>query len=235
MRVVIGEDSVLTRAGIARVLEAGGLEIVGQAGDLDGLIAAVDEAVPDVVVVDIRMPPTFTDEGLRAAARIREVHGTTVGVLVLSQHLDARFALGLVTGAQGGLGYLLKERVADIEDFVDAVRRVGRGGSIVDPDLVRELLARRDRDVIGELTDREREILGLMAEGRTNAAICRRLGIGAKTVEARVNTIFSKLGLEQAADDNRRVLAVLAYLRETGGLATPTEVASTFDYSPSGT
>ena len=226
MRVVIGEDSVLTRAGIARVLESGGLELVGEAGDLDGLLAVVDEAVPDVVVVDIRMPPTFTDEGLRAASRIREVHGPAVGVLVLSQHLDARFALGLVTSAQGGLGYLLKERVADIEDFVDAVRRVGRGGSIVDPDLVRELLARRDRDVLGELTDREREILGLMAEGRTNAAICGRLGIGSKTVEARINTIFSKLGLEPAADDNRRVLAVLAYLRETGELASPTQAAS---------
>ena len=221
MRVVIGEDSVLTRAGVARVLEAGGLEVVGEAGDLDGLLAVVAETVPDVVVTDIRMPPTFTDEGLRAVTRIREEHGHRIGVLVLSQHLEARFALGLVTGAQGGLGYLLKERVADIEDFVDAVRRVGRGGSIVDPDLVRELLARRDRDVIGELTDREREILGLMAEGRTNAAICQRLGIGAKTVEARVNTIFSKLALEPAADDNRRVLAVLAYLRETGGLATP--------------
>ena len=221
MRVVIGEDSVLTRAGIARVLEAGGLELVGEAGELDRLLAIVDVTVPDVVVVDIRMPPTFTDEGLRAATRIREVHGPAVGVLVLSQHLDARFALGLVTGAQGGLGYLLKERIADIEDFVDAVRRVGRGGSIVDPDLVRELLARRDRDVLGELTDREREILGLMAEGRTNAAICSRLGIGSKTVEARINTIFSKLGLEPAADDNRRVLAVLAYLRETGGLPTP--------------
>ena len=221
MRVVIGEDSVLTRAGIARVLEAGGLELVGEAGDLEGLMAVVDETLPDVVVVDIRMPPTFTDEGLRAATRIREAHGQAIGVLVLSQHLDARFALGLVTAARGGLGYLLKERIADIEDFVDAVRRVGRGGSIVDPDLVRELLARRDRDVLGELTDREREILGLMAEGRTNTAICGRLGIGSKTVEARINTIFSKLGLEPAADDNRRVLAVLAYLRETGGLANP--------------
>jgi DNA-binding NarL/FixJ family response regulator len=191
------------------------------AGDLNGLLALVAATMPDIAVVDIRMPPTFTDEGLRAAERIRAEHGGAVGVLVLSQHLDARFALRLVTAADGGLGYLLKERVADLEDFVDAVRRVGRGGSIVDPDLVRELLARRDRDVLGELTARERQVLALMAEGRTNAAICQRLGIGPKTVEARVNTIFSKLGLEPAADDNRRVLAVLAYLRETGAAAVP--------------
>jgi len=218
MRVVIGEDSVLMRQGIARLLGDAGMEIVGTAGDLDGLLAVVDASVPDVVVVDIRMPPTFTDEGLRAVERIRAAHGQAIGILVLSQHIEPRFALGLVTRAEGGLGYLLKERVADIEDFVDAVRRVARGGSIVDPDVVRELLARRNRDVLGELTDREREVLALIAEGRTNAAICERLGIGAKTVEAHVNTIFSKLGLEPAADDNRRVLAVLAYLRQTGGL-----------------
>jgi len=160
------------------------------------------------------MPPTHTDEGLRAVARIRERHGTAVGCLVLSQHLDARFALELVTREQGGLGYLLKERIADVEDFVDAVRRVGRGGAIVDPTAIREVVARRERDVLVDLTDREREVLELMAEGRTNAAICRRLGIGAKTVEARINTIFSKLGLEPAADDNRRVLAVLKWLRD---------------------
>ena len=221
MRVVIADDSVLLREGIARILGDAGLDVVGQSEDADDLMLKVRSYAPDVAIVDIRMPPTFTDEGLRAATRIREAHGQAIGVLVLSQHLDARFALGLVTAARGGLGYLLKERIADIEDFVDAVRRVGRGGSIVDPDLVRELLARRDRDVLGELTDREREILGLMAEGRTNTAICGRLGIGSKTVEARINTIFSKLGLEPAADDNRRVLAVLAYLRETGGLANP--------------
>jgi DNA-binding NarL/FixJ family response regulator len=225
VRVVIGEDSVLTREGIARVLAAGGLEVVGHAGDLDGLLTLVAATTPDVAVVDIRMPPSWTDEGLRAAERIRAEHGGAIGVLVLSQHLDARFALRLVTAANGGLGYLLKERVADLEDFVDAVRRVGRGGSIVDPDLVRELLARRDHDVLGGLTAREREVLALMARGRTNAAICQQLGIGPKTVEARVNTIFSKLGLEPAADDNRRVLAVLAYLRETGAVAAPAVAA----------
>ena len=218
MRVVIGEDSVLMREGIARLLTEGGMEVVATAGDLNGLLAAVDASLPDVVVADIRMPPTFTDEGLRAVERIRADHGAASGILVLSQHIEPRFAVGLVTRAEGGLGYLLKERVADIDDFADAVRRVGRGGSIVDPGVVRELLARRDRDVIGELTPRESEVLALMAEGRSNAAICERLGIGAKTVEARVNTIFSKLGLEPAPDDNRRVLAVLAYLRQTAGL-----------------
>jgi DNA-binding NarL/FixJ family response regulator len=218
VRVVIGEDSVLLREGVARLLVEGGLDVVGQAGDLDSLLATVDATVPDVVVVDIRMPPTFTDEGLRAVELIRARHGPGIGLLVLSQHLEPRFALGLVTRSAGGLGYLLKERVADLEDFVDAVRRVGRGGSIVDPEVVRELMARRNRDVVGTLTDREREVLALMAEGRTNSAISERLDIGSKTVEARVNTIFSKLGLDPAADDNRRVLAVLAYLREEGGL-----------------
>jgi len=218
VRVVIGEDSLLVREGIARLLAEGGMEVVGTAGDLDGLLAIVDRAVPDVVVVDIRMPPTFTDEGLRAAAQIRAAHGQAIGILVLSQHIEPRFALGLVERAEGGLGYLLKERIADIDDFVDSVRRVGRGGSIVDPGVVRELLARRNRDVLGDLTARETEVLALMAEGRSNAAICERLEIGAKTVEARVSTIFSKLGLEPAPDENRRVLAVLAYLRQTAGL-----------------
>ena len=214
MRVLIADDSVLLREGVARLLADAGLQVVGMAGDLDGLLAAVDETCPDVAVVDIRMPPDFRDEGIQAVARIRERHGSAVGCLVLSQHLDPRFALELVTGAQGGLGYLLKERVADVDDFVDAVRRVGRGGSIVDREVVRAVVARRNRDVLTDLTDREREVLTLMAEGRSNAAIGGRLGIGAKTVEARINTIFSKLGLEPAPDDNRRVLAVLAFLHD---------------------
>ena len=218
MRVVIGEDSVLMREGIARLLTDAGIEVVGTAGDLDGVLATVDATRPDAVVVDIRMPPTFSDEGLRAAERIRADYGQAIGVLVLSQHLEPRFALGLVTRAEGGLGYLLKERIAEVDDFVDAVRRVARGGSIVDPEVVRALIATRGRDPLSDLTDRERDVLALMAEGRTNAAVCERLGIGAKTVEMHVSTIFSKLGLEPAADDNRRVLAVLAYLRQTGGL-----------------
>lgn len=219
MRVVIGEDSVLMREGIARLLTEAGIEVAGTAGDLETLIAAVDANRPDAAVVDIRMPPTFTDEGLRAVERIRAVHGHAVGVLVLSQHVEPRFALGLVVGGEGGLGYLLKERIADVDDFVDAVRRVARGGSIVDPEVVRELVAKRGRDPLVDLTERERDVLALMAEGRTNAAIAERLAIGGKTVEMHVNTIFSKLGLEPAPDDNRRVLAVLAYLRRTRGLA----------------
>jgi DNA-binding NarL/FixJ family response regulator len=214
VRVVIADDSVLLREGIARLLAGADFEVVGTAGDLDGLLAGVDATCPDVAVVDIRMPPDFRDEGLQAVARIRARHGSSVGCLVLSQHLEPRFALELVTGAQGGIGYLLKERVADVDDFVDAVRRVGRGGSIVDPEVVRSVVARRNRDVLVDLTDREREVLTLMAGGRSNAAIGSRLGIGAKTVEARINTIFSKLGLEPAPDDNRRVLAVLAFLRD---------------------
>jgi len=218
MRVVIGEDSVLMREGIARLLTDAGIEVVRTAGDLDGLIAAVDATLPDAVVVDIRMPPTFTDEGLRAAERIRAGHAREIGVLVLSQHIEPRFALGLVTRAEGGLGYLLKERIAEVDDFVDAVRRVARGGSIVDPEVVRAVLASRRRDGLSDLTNRESEVLALMAEGRTNAALGERLGIGAKTVEMHVNAIFSKLGLEPTADDNRRVLAVLTYLRQSGGL-----------------
>jgi DNA-binding NarL/FixJ family response regulator len=163
MRVVIGEDSVLMREGIARLLVEAGLEVVGTAGDLPGVLASVANTQPDVVVVDIRMPPTFTDEGLRAAERIRADHGHAIGVLVLSQHVEPRFALGLVTRAEGGLGYLLKERIAEVDDFVDAVRRVGRGGSIVDPEVVRALVAPRDRDPLSDLTDRERDVLTVMA------------------------------------------------------------------------
>ncbi|MBA2381867.1 MAG: response regulator transcription factor [Chloroflexi bacterium] len=215
MRVVIAEDSVLLREGIARILTDAGLAVVGLAADVSSVVAAARAASPDVVIVDIRMPPSFTDEGLRAVDLLRAEHGPGLGILVLSQHLEPRFALDLVTGAGGGLGYLLKERVADLEDFVDAIRRVGRGGSIVDPAIVRELLAWRARDVAGRITDRERETLALMAEGRSNSAIAARMGIGPKTVETHVNAIFSKLGLEPTGDDNRRVLAVLSFLGET--------------------
>ncbi len=220
MRVVIGEDSVLLRAGLERLLVDGGFEVAGVAGDYDALVNVVEAVRPEVAIVDIRMPPTFTDEGLRAARHIRALPAPTPGCLILSQHIDPRFGLELVTQASGGLGYLLKERVADVDDFLDAVRRVGRGGSIVDPEVVREVVARRRRDVLVDLTDREREVLELMAQGRSNAAICRTLAIGEKTVEARINTIFSKLGLEPAPDDNRRVLAVLALLRGEGPATT---------------
>jgi DNA-binding NarL/FixJ family response regulator len=212
VRVVIAEDGVLLREGIARVLQETGFEVTAQVGDLDGLRTAITATQPDVALLDIRMPPTFTDEGLQAARWIRATYGDRIGVVVLSQHLDLDFALGLIGSAQGGMGYLLKERVGDVEDLVDALRTVGRGGSVVDPTIVRSLLRRRERDPLDELTERERDVLGAMAEGRSNAAICDRLGIGAKTVEAHISTIFSKLGLEPAGDDNRRVLAVLAWL-----------------------
>src|SRR3954453_1926583 len=171
MRVVIGEDSVLLREGMARLLSESGVEVVGGAGDLSGLKALVEGERPDVVIVDIRMPPTHTDEGIQIVGWVRDTFGPGMGVLVISQYLDPQFALRLVTEASGGVGYLLKERVAEIEDFVDAVRRVGHGGSIVDPDVVREVVVRDRSQGIGELTPRELEVLELMAEGRSNAAI----------------------------------------------------------------
>ena len=214
MRVVIGEDSVLLRAGIAGILRDDGFEVVGEAGDLDTLLVTVRSTHPDVVVVDIRMPPTFTNEGLQAVDSIRAEHGPSIGILVLSQHLEPAFAVDLVTRAEGGMGYLLKERIAELGDFADALRRVARGGSIVDPAIVAELLRRDQRHRLVELTQREREVLSLMAEGRSNNAICERMKVSPKTVEAYISSLLSKLGLEPAPDDNRRVLAVLSYLRD---------------------
>ena len=217
VRIVVAEDSVLLRAGIVGVLERAGFEVVGQVGDLDSLRAAVIATEPDVVVADIRMPPSHSDEGLRAAEWLRARWGGRIGVIILSQHLDAGYAVSLIEDARGGVGYLLKERIAEVDDLVDAIRIVARGGSAVDPGIVRSLMRRRGREPLDDLTERERDVLAAMAEGRSNAAICDRLGIGAKTVEAHINTIFSKLGLEPAGDDNRRVLAVLAWLRTNGG------------------
>jgi DNA-binding NarL/FixJ family response regulator len=213
MRVVIADDSMLLREGITRVLERAGHEVVGTAGDAGELLALVARTSPDVAVVDIRMPPTHTDEGLRAVATIRQRHGKAIGLLVLSQYLESGFAQELVTEVAGGAGYLLKERVADPEVFADAVRRVGAGELVIDPEIVGRLIRRRTRDPLAELTDRELEVLALVAEGRSNQALVHRLSITTKTIEAHVSTIFSKLGLEPAADDNRRVLAVLTYLR----------------------
>jgi DNA-binding NarL/FixJ family response regulator len=214
VRVVLAEDSILLREGVARLLVESGFDVVGQAGTADELVRLVAELVPDVAIVDIRMPPTHTDEGLRAAETIRAEHGTAVGVLVLSQYVETTFALRLVTEGQGGVGYLLKDRVADLEDFADAVRRVARGGSVIDPAVVAQLVGRRrERSPLDDLTEREREVLALIAEGRSNQAICDRLFVTPKTVEAHIANIFSKLELLQAPDDHRRVLAVLAFLR----------------------
>jgi len=215
VRVVIADDSVLFREGLARVLADQGFVVAGQAGDADELIAAVVKTAPDVVVTDIRMPPTNSIEGLLAARRIRTEHAG-VGVLVLSQYVETRHVDRLLQDTNRGIGYLLKDRVADIGEFASAVRRVAAGGSVIDPEIVTQLLRRhRADDVLGSLSGREREILGLMAEGRSNKAICQRLYLSPKTIETHVSSIFLKLGLLPADDDHRRVLAVLALLRNS--------------------
>jgi len=214
LRIVIGDDSVLLREGIARLLTEAGFEVVGQAGDAATLVSAVKEHHPDVAIVDIRMPPTHTDEGLRAADAIRAEHGNGIGILVLSQYVETTYALRLVTEGSGGVGYLLKDRISDLDEFSDAIKRVARGGSVIDPEVVAQLVGRRRARVpLDDLTEREREVLALMAEGRSNQAICDRLFLAPKTVEAHIANIFSKLELLPAPDDHRRVLAVLAHLR----------------------
>jgi DNA-binding NarL/FixJ family response regulator len=213
VRVVIAEDSVLLREGLARVLTEQGFEVAAQVGDATELQRAVKRTKPDVAIVDVRMPPTQTDEGARAAEEIRAEH-PEVGVLVLSQIVEARRALKLFSERAEGFGYLLKDRVLQIDEFVEAVRRVGRGGTAIDPEVVAQLVGRRDAEgPLDELTPREREVLGLMAEGRSNKAICDKLFLSPKTVETHVNSIFGKLNLPQAPDDHRRVLAVLTFLR----------------------
>ena len=213
MRVILADDAVVIRQGLARLLTDAGLQVVGQVGTAEELLAGVAADRPDVVVVDIRMPPTFTDEGLRAAREIRAAH-PEVGVLVLSQHVDSVYAMGLLEHGEGRVGYLLKDRVVDVGEFVAALRRVAAGGSVVDPALVAELVgARRADDPLSRLTAREREVLGLMAEGRTDRGIAQELFVTPKTVEAHVRSILRKLDLPAAATDNRRVHAVLAFLR----------------------
>jgi DNA-binding NarL/FixJ family response regulator len=214
LRVVLADDSVLLREGISRLLVEAGFDVVAQAGDGASLLAAIREHQPDVAIVDIRMPPTHTDEGLRAAEAIRAEHGTAIGILVLSQYVETTFALRLVADGVGGVGYLLKDRVEDLDDFADAVRRIAKGGSVIDPEVVAQLVGRRRAKVpLDDLTEREREVLSLMAEGRSNQAISDRLFLAPKTVEAHIANIFSKLELLPAPDDHRRVLAVLAHLR----------------------
>jgi DNA-binding NarL/FixJ family response regulator len=212
LRVVIAEDSVLLREGIAKLLAESGFDVVGQCATADDLLLKVRSYAPDVAVVDVRMPPTQTDEGARAAAQIRDEH-PQVGVLLLSQVVEAEHSLRLFRERPEGFGYLLKDRVLDLEDFVDAVRRVARGGTAVDPEVVSQLLGRaRPQDPLHELTERERDVLALMAEGRSNQGIGRKLFLSPKTVETHVHRILTKLALEDDGDDNRRVLAVLAFL-----------------------
>ena len=214
IRLVLADDAVLLREALAGALAAGGFTVVGQAADAAALLELVDREVPDVVVVDVRMPPTHTTEGLEAAREIRRRH-PSMAILVLSQYVETRYAVDLVRDDPAGLGYLLKDRVMRVADLAEAVRRVAAGGSVIDPEVVSRLLGRRlPHSPLDELTRREREILGLMAEGRSNQAIADRLALELKTVEGHVRAIFSKLALEPAAEDHRRVLAVLAYLRE---------------------
>ena len=217
LRVVIAEDSVLLREGLTRLLTDRGLQVVASVGDGDALLRAVHElsvsdGLPDVVVADVRMPPTHTDEGVRACVTLRGLY-PKLGVLVLSQYVEQEYATELLAGSTRGIGYLLKDRVAEVREFVDAVVRVAGGGTALDPEVVQQLLSRSRRsDVLTGLTPREREVLALMAEGRTNAAVAKQLVVSDGAVEKHVSNIFLKLGLAQSPEDHRRVLAVLRYL-----------------------
>jgi DNA-binding NarL/FixJ family response regulator len=213
VHVVIAEDGVLLREGLARLLADEGHAVSATVGDALGLVEAIEKQRPDVCIVDVRMPPTFTDEGLRAALEIRSRWPGTP-VLVLSQYVEERYATELLSGESSGVGYLLKQRVADVREFLDALERVAQGGTALDPEVVAQLLARARRHPHDELTPREREVLGLMAEGLSNAGIAQRLVITEGAVEKHVTSIFTKLGLEPAGTDHRRVLAVLSYLED---------------------
>jgi DNA-binding NarL/FixJ family response regulator len=216
MRAVIAEDDVLLRAGLVRLLGESAIDVVADVGDADTLLIAVDEHTPDVVVTDIRMPPTHRDEGTRAALAIRAKQ-PEIGILVLSQHVEPRYAERLLREHSHGIGYLLKDRVAAIGDFVDAVRRVAAGGSVIDSDVVSVLLSRSaGQATLAALSPRERQVLGLLAEGRSNIAIAEQLVLTSRTIETHVANVFTKLGLAEAPTDNRRVLAVLAHLRAGG-------------------
>ena len=213
MRVVVADDSVLLREGIVRILADSGFDVVAQAGDAEDLVRKVAAHKPDVAIVDVRMPPTNTDDGLRAAQKIRAEY-PDCGVLVLSQYIEEGYALELLSENAEGVGYLLKDRVADVERFTESVRRVGEGGSALDPEVVAQLLGRRRReDPLEELSPREREVLELMAEGRSNHAIAEALVVTERAVEKHVTSIFGKLKLPPTAEDHRRVLAVLHFLR----------------------
>lgn len=213
MRVVLADDTMLLREGVALLLGEAGFDVVGQAGTAEDLIEAVGEHQPEVAIVDLRMPPTHTDEGLRAALAIR-AERPDVGVLVLSQHADIGLAMRLLSEGTEGVGYMLKDRVSDLEDFADAIRRVAAGGSALDPTIVSQLLSkRREAGPLDDVTERERDVLELMAEGRSNQGIAERMEISERGVQKHVTSIFNKLGIPAGTDDHRRVLAVLTFLR----------------------
>jgi DNA-binding NarL/FixJ family response regulator len=215
VRVVIADDEVLLRDGLARLLSDAGIEVVGRCGDAEALLSMVDARRPDVALVDIRMPPNHGDDGLVAAQEIRRRHPET-GVLVLSHHLDSHYAARLLEGAAEGAGYLLKQRVSDLAILTDALSRIHEGETVIDPTIISRLVARkRQRGPLDELTDRERDVLALVAEGRSNGAIATKLYLSRKTVESHISQIFLKLDLRESPEDHRRVLAVLAFLRET--------------------
>lgn len=214
-RAVIAEDSVLLRIGLVKVVEMAGFQVVAEAGDAEGLLAAVEEHRPDLAVVDVRMPPGFTDEGVRAALSIRRERPETA-VLMLSQYVEERYAAELLATNTSGVGYLLKQRVADVEEFVDALRRVADGGTALDPQVVAQLLVRRPSDPLERLTARERDVLTLMAEGRSNAGIAGQLVVSESAVAKHINSILAKLDLPRADADHRRVLAVLRFLGVAG-------------------
>ncbi|MFH9969421.1 response regulator [Streptomyces mirabilis] len=215
MRAVIAEDSLLLRIGVVKVLEAAGFEMCAQVADAEGLLAAVEEHRPDIAVVDVRMPPGFTDEGVRASLVIRRQYPRTA-VLLLSQYVEERYAADLLAANTSGVGYLLKQRVADVEEFAEAVRRVAAGGTALDPQVVAQLLVRRHSDPLDRLTPREREVLELMAGGRSNSGVAAELVVSESAVAKHINSIFTKLDLPKADADHRRVLAVLRFL----GVAT---------------
>lgn len=211
LRVVLAEDSVLLREGLVRLFDEAGFETVGAYGSADPLVEAIPDTRPDVAVLDVRMPPSFRDEGVRAAIELRRRH-PGLGVLLLSQYVEGTYAHELLASGEGGMGYLLKDRVASLDELRDAVERVSAGGTVLDPQVVKELLSRRS-DPLASLTPREREVLELMAEGRTNTGIAAQLFIGVGAVEKNVTAIFQKLGLEDSGTDHRRVLAVLAWMQ----------------------